>query len=1218
MKTIILNIIAFFCLLNFTNFKAQSVSLTINCPGTATAGSTINVDAAYGYSNISGNITVVVNYDATKVTFCGSPSFATAPVLTGTGATSSLTYIFPATSGANQTGAIQIQFCAICPQTCFGTSNIANFGGNISAPAATSVTATSCGTNIAIVNNWILANNFVGYDCKANTVTFRLNIYGSTCYKINNPTISISSSIGTLISTSSGTISGSTISLAAPLSPTSSYWTYSINYTIQLPCTYTTGPVNTTAVLNGDNCGVYTPNLQTASAIFNVAPQNISAQYYCQVTANTYTVHISNNGSIPISANMSAILPNLNYSGFSHYTSQVSPTLSCNYTTYNCGLTASASVPFTSSTTVGTIPFSGSIKKMDYTVTNLQPGQYFELTFNYSASGTTCLALATLPYVFNTTGTYSSSPDPSACNCKFDTQSFVVGSGCSYNPTPATQCTGWTYDNNVCHHAGEVLHFCMSFYNYGDTALLGGLLNLSLPSYLNIIPSSVYYDSSPASVSAGIVTLPSPIANGSIAHTVCFDATVNSLAINGLHTYYPKISGSNMTVRNLCQYQVLICQDAKAEISKLVKGSEDATFSSSGSGMPGTNATYRITVKNSGNTPISSIEVVDRLPQPGDVFIRDCTTPRGSAFSVLPTGSFPAVPPYIPLIPSSITYDSSPTGQNKVPPSWLSFLTPYSCDISGSFSLSLANTVHINLPSPILPFNDYTFDMVVAIPTTAKPGEQICNSVALKTKYQDETGAEHDLEVIESNKVCLTIAPPPCNPCKEIVKSETLTVNPGTITSATQPYVIKTGYVTITTLKPVQEIHINISDLQYHFNKPECTNCKTPALSRGGIFPMNTAQSVGTLVWDDYTGSSIPSTTPLDNLPEELIWKIGVMIPPGTYTIPFQITLPKSLIPDCCELVIDKFALKISLKDVDCNLCESFVIPNNEDCCTGSIWKSKQMTWSNIILTHADAFNKNNIQTKKQQNDYNEAVSQNKLIKSGAIIANPFPLYGVLNITCGETYHILEGDNRSFNGIFKCNPNLKNCRSESLVSITTISGDYINVINQPMPYNRSFNLPGIYTVKFTGECNGTVCNTCEYTLIVDKNCCAGIVKKTPTSISLNHWRGPNTTATLSFPPIPHYSAYTTSTVHLDYSCVQGCASNYTWIRKRAGAVIDSGSSTISTINFAPPSSGEDLITITANCGTQNCYKTESFYLGCEICSIIFTGGHSIRNNPKNN
>ena len=80
-------------------------------------------------------------------------------------------------------------------------------------------------------------------------------------------------------------------------------------------------------------------------------------------------------------------------------------------------------------------------------------------------------------------------------------------------------------------------------------------------------------------------------------------------------------------------------------------------------------------------------------------------------------------------------------------------------------------------------------------------------------------------------------------------------------------------------------------------------------------------------------------------------------------------------------------------------------------------------------------------------------------------------------------------------------------------------------------------------------------------------------------------------------------------VHIDYSCVQGCSSSYTWVRKRAGVVIASGSSSSSNINFAPPSSGEDLIQITAQCGTQNCYKTEQFYLGCEFCTIVGSGHH---------
>ena len=777
-----------------------------------------------------------------------------------------------------------------------------------------------------------------------------------------------------------------------------------------------------------------------------------------------------------------------------------------------------------------------------------------------------------------------------------------MGSSCTFNvstPAPNAGCYRASDFNNIlCHRTGEVLNFCLYFSNAGTGPLTNATINLALPSYLNLNTSTVTYDGSTSgisSTSAGIVTLPANIPQG-VNHVLCFSATVNSTATNGLHTYTPTIIGSNMTTRYLCNYQVLICQDPKAEISKLVKGSEDSGFTTSASAMAGSMATYQITVNNSGNTPISSVEVLDRLPQLGDKTIRNCS-PRGSLFSVLPTGVFSPT-----TLASAATYSTSATGMNNVPASWLSGLSGFPCDVSGSFTAGPKNTVYINLPNPILPFTSYTFEIHVQIPATAKGGDQICNTVALKTNYQDETGAEYPLEIIESDKVCLTIAPPPCKPCPEMVRSETVTMNPGTASPAGMPYVVKTGYVTITTIKPVQEIHINIADLKYHFNKPECKDCKTPALSRGGIFPLSSVQTVGTLNWSDYTGSSIPTSTPIDNLPQELIFNLGVMLAPGTYNIPFQITLPKSVIPDCCELVVDHFALKVSVKDSDCNVCENFVVPGKSDCCTGSEWGSKQMTWSLLaeIPNDPKGVLNNNAKNKSQ---LAETFDYNKSIINNTISANLIPTYGVLNIECGGTYRMMEGANRTFKAVYKCNPNLRNCESQSLVSITTISGNYINVVNQPMPFSQNFTLPGTYKIKYGGKCGGVICNTCEYTLVVEKNCCVGIIKKGKTTITTSNLFNTGVTSEIIL-PIPHFRSLQAATVNLNYSCATGCACTYSWVKKKNGVIIDSGISSSSSINFDPPTSGEVLIQITVNCGGQNCSKVEQFYLGCIRCLML--------------
>jgi hypothetical protein len=344
------------------------------------------------------------------------------------------------------------------------------------------------------------------------------------------------------------------------------------------------------------------------------------------------------------------------------------------------------------------------------------------------------------------------------------------------------------------------------------------------------------------------------------------------------------------------------------------------------------------------------------------------------------------------------------------------------------------------------------------------------------------------------------------------------------------------------------------------------------------------------------------------------------MLIPGTYTIPIQLTLPKAVMPECCELKIDKFDIKVSIKDKDCKVCDSIVRPRTDDCCTGSYWINKQMTWD--LFPHVDWTAAQKAKTKNTEAKLREAVAFNKkLLVDNSGIFDPIPLYGVTNISCETTYRIIEGSTRTFSGTYSCNTSLKNCQSEVLVSITTISGDFISVVSQPSAVTQTFSLPGVYKVKYVAKCGGKICNTCEFTVIVEKNCCLGIQQLSPSTITTNGFWWPSgsstTTVNLSNPVPGHYTSLTNAVVKLFYQCAPGCTPSYSWRRLRNGVEIASGTSTTSTISFAPPSSGEDRIIITTKCGNQDCGRIDQFFLGCKVCSIVYDG--SVRwNLPKQN
>ena len=1212
MKNIFIYFISLFVLSGFAA-KAQtpSVSLTLTYPGSAVVpGSNFFVNAAYGYSNVSGMLTVVVNFDNTMVSFCGSPGFSTAPVTGGSGTTSTLTYTFLASGGLNQAGAIQLCFTFLCPQTCFGTPLSANFTGSISSPTLSNVAAIPCSASGTVLNNWNGNNTVWNYDCVNDIVTMRLRLFQSTCYQINNPNVMISPSIGTLLSSTYGTISGNTISLPASVNP-DPWGGFDFFYSIRLDCGNSDGAVLTCgAVVNGDNCGSPITNIFTfGDAVFTVpATTTTAASLTHSISATTYSAWISNTGTTPLTTTLTTIIPLVKVNSIVANTSQLT-VMPGTLTVYNCTGVAATPVAFSPSYTSPATVATSLISQATYTVTNLLPGHWYRVDFNYDMA-TACSTPIPDCRTFTTSGGYDSYVVANACNCSSVESQFYTTVSATYCPTPEINCYFMSSDAANCKMGNDVVQICIGFRNNGTAALTNGILNFPIPSYLDYIGNLTLNSSSTgvsATSTAGnlAITLPASIPADGSTQMICFDARVNSTALNGLFGYYFNIQGDNLANRNLwCQYVIRICEDPKVEIEKLVKGSLDASYTTTGNGMAGTMATYQITVKNVGNTPITNIEVVDRMPHQYDKTIRTNTS-RTSDFSIMQNYVYdPAT------LSSADQFDNSATSFTNVPANWTGL--PTACTATGTFSLLSGNTVKINLPDPILPFDNYTFKMEVLIPAGATAGQKVCNSIAIKCDYLDVASNPYPLEIIESELACLIIAPPPCDNCKGLLGSSSLTMNPGTTTSASTPYVTATGYVTITTLQPVQEIRLSVADLQYHWDKPGCTNCKSPTITRGCLFPQSTTQTIGTLVWDDYTGNSIPTATPVNNCPEELIWKLGVMLVPGTYNIPIQLTLPKAVIPDCCELIIDKFDIKVSIKDKDCEVCDSIIRPRTDDCCTGSYWVNKQMSWS--LLPHTDLGKSNAVQQAKARKtavQLEEAVKFNKQVLSGDIFANPIPWYGVTNIDCKETYRFTEGATRTFSASYACNTSLPNCTAEVLISITTISGDFISVVSQPSPYTQTFNLPGTYRVKYVAKCGGKICNTCEFTVIVEKNCCLGIKQTSPTTITTNTLpvlgSSATTTVNLSNPAPGHYTSLNNAIVKLFYQCAPGCIPTYEWERRRGGVVIATGISTSSTISFPPPASGEDLITITTKCGNQSCYVRERFYLGCYICSIVIGG-----------
>lgn len=151
---------------------------------------------------------------------------------------------------------------------------------------------------------------------------------------------------------------------------------------------------------------------------------------------------------------------------------------------------------------------------------------------------------------------------------------------------------------------------------------------------------------------------------------------------------------------------------------------------------------------------------------------------------------------------------------------------------------------------------------------------------------------------------------PPCDNCTGLFESADVDIysdinpKPG--------YQTNNQIITVTISKPVKEIRISLSESKYYWKDTTCTNCKLTVIERGCLSVLPGINSLGTLVLDNTAAAS--------GCTEEIVFKNGTVLQPGTYTLPVQLTLPLSAKPNC-RLVIDKLCYHLTLVDTLCRQC---------------------------------------------------------------------------------------------------------------------------------------------------------------------------------------------------------------------------------------------------------------------------------------------------------
>lgn len=1068
MKKIIAIIIA--CLLYAVTAKlnAQQVGLTIvpQSGPTYTAGTTFQVYANYNYSNVSGNIQVTVSYDPNVLSFCGSPSFpATAVAAVINPTTSTITYTFPATVGNNQTGVIMMCFSYICPQTCTGTPVSSTIGGNITALSSSlSSNAASVTVNGVVNNTWTGQHTFFSFIQSTYEITFKITVYGSACFRVNNPYFVINPSVGTLVSATNATINGNIIT---PIAPFLSPGTHTFYYTLKLPCNTLGGTVvSSPAVFYGDNCG-NNSIIDTLPVVSYTLPatvaSNPNASFNVTASAGYYQLSVGNNGNTPLNLVINNTLPQVKTNSVQFTSSSQLTGLSANVIYSDCAGVPSVAHPLMAGSSNTTPPSYAT--KADISVTNLLPGNSLMFRIYYDLTNSCSGVPNQQQYPLYAAMTYEcSTAGLSICygcgigggNTLLDTAVFAITPNirCVSQPAPAG-----------CRKPGDTLNVCLRFENNGQVDLLNGVLQYNLPSFVTFLTGSetfTGFSTAPVyqtgtSIKWNLPTIP---AAAGTYYDICFKAIVNANAPYGNHNMSYAVSGSNHSSQNPgCPYAVNICALPAAFVEKRVKGNLDAAFGTSGNGHPGSIANYEITVHNTGNTPIGNMVLVDRMPFPGDVTIMSCI-PRNSQFSL-----FPAAALSIPG--ATVTYSNT----GNIATGWPT--APTACAVTGSFAPAFQpNSIRIALTNPIPAGGNYTFTFPVSVPGNAVPGQTACNSIGLVCDLINNSGNSSQMNPVESNLVCLTVQereepPVPCTPCKDMLRS--LSLSAGSLQESDTSR-IQQGVLTLATSKPLQELRISLADLSYNWENKGCADCNMPLTGRGCLYPQQSNQTVGGLIWDNYSNTALPPNVSSNQCMEELVWKLGSQATAGTYSIPLQLSLPLPTVNACCRLNIKSICLRVILKDKDCNTCDTIICirpanptDSSADCCKESRWTSNMI--SSGVITGTTPSTGHNAGVAKS------ADSE----KITTAIGN------VIQAKCGETYSLIVNTAYNFFAAFQCAQSTCPPRVE-----LHITGPGLSVTQSlsNASYPLTFTQTGTYQVTYIGYCGNKVCATCRYTVQV--------------------------------------------------------------------------------------------------------------------------------------
>lgn len=296
--------------------------------------------------------------------------------------------------------------------------------------------------------------------------------------------------------------------------------------------------------------------------------------------------------------------------------------------------------------------------------------------------------------------------------------------------------------------------------------------------------------------------------------------------------------------------------------------------------------------------------------------------------------------------------------------------------------------------------------------------------------------------------------------------------------------------------------------------------------------------------------------------------------------------------------------LNANCNGISCNPCIYYVnvsdCPTPPDCCTGGSWTSKKITWSTSPLSS---------QWKSDKE------IQALLKEAGAVnpsdLNNPFyPKFPEIT-KCDSVYHLSQNGTYTLNAAYSCNPNLPNCTSNVKVRINGPA--HSGLYNAPV--TKTFTQAGNYTITYIAYCGNIICDSCKFTLAIDKDCClgSGWISKTYTKVNLDYSSSaPAPLVGLYDLPIgikPVIYAPKAVNVMLNFKCADGCGTaTFQLLQKDLTNNVTIVNTTITgTIASIYTYAKKTRIWIRPVCGGKQCGNPLIFDIQCNarICPAFY-------------